>query len=302
MSIGLVIVFNHAYEANLPRLDALYAGRFSSVRHLMPFYRGSRPDVSPVFHSSYNFQGFFAEAFRSVVAPGCDHYLFIGDDLILQPDVNETTLPGLLGLDAATGYIKTLTPIGKTGHDWTHALAATRALKKNGFVEFDAQLPSRDTAMEHLRRAGRTAFDLPARELLPRLFHSWRRDRKTVFLENLLFALRHHRRGPSRLPLFASYSDLVSVPAAAMSTFCSICGVLAAVGMFVEVAIPTALALSCPRVRTEADISRRGREIWDAGECNALLAAHGFRLQPLLDAMSSDLLYIHPVKLSRLQP
>lgn len=301
MKIGLNIVFNHAFEANLPRLDALYAGRFSGLHYLMPFYRGDRPDVSPTFHSSYSFQGFFAGASRAITAGGYDHYLFIGDDLILRGDLDEHTLPEALGIDAEIGYIKELMPLGETKLHWTHSLAALRALKKNRFVEFDALLPDRAAAEAHLRNAGLAVPDLPARQLWPRLRHSWRHDRKPVFLDNLIYSLYHHRRGPARLPLLAAYSDLVAVPAAAMPAFCALCGVLAAMGMFVEVAIPTALALSCRRVRTEAHIARRGREIWDPVESDALLAAHDHRLQALLESIPPELLYIHPVKLSRLR-
>ena len=302
MRIGLIIIFNHAFEANLPRLDALYANRFAGVHYLMPFYCGPRADVSPTFQSSHQFQGGIAEAGRTITAGGYDHYLFVGDDLILRGDLNESTITSALGLDANTGYIKELLPLGKTKRDWTHALSALRALKKNRFVEFEAWLPDRRAAEEQLRAARVAAPDLHARELWPRLWQSWRHDRKPVFLDNLLYVMHHHRCGLPRLPLLAAYSDLVAVPAAAMTSFCALCGVFAAMGMFVEVAIPTALALSCQRVHTEADIARHGREIWDAAECETLLATHHFSLESLLDAMPSELLYIHPIKLSRLQP
>lgn len=301
MSVGLVVVFNHAFEANLPRLDALYANRFSDVRYLMPFYQGTRTDVSSTSHSSYSFQGFFAEAYQAITNPRHNHYLFVGDDLLLRRDANERNVLEMLRADAHTGYIKELLSLGETKRDWTHALAAPRTLRKNRFVEFDRQLPERTAADSHLLRAGRTVRDLSRGEALRRLMDSWRHDRTSVFLDNLIYALHHQWRASPRLPLLAGYSDLVLVPSAAIQSFCFLCGVFAALGMFVEIAIPTALALSCSRVHTEKDISFKGREIWNAVEGDALLTAHDCRLQAILEAMPSELLYIHPVKLSRLR-
>ncbi len=300
MRIGLVVVFNHAYDANLARLDALYAHRFSSIHYLVPFYRGDRHDVSPTYQSSYTFQGYFAEGFPAIIASKCDHYLFIADDLLLREDLDERTLPETLRINHRTGYIKQLIPLAKTRPDWTHALAALRSLKRNRFVEFDSHLPTRAAAESHLRQAKIEVSSMSMWNLASRLMASWRHDRKADVLDNVIYALYHHRRGSPRLPLLASYSDFVAVPSCAMSAFCNLAGVMAAMGMFAEVAIPTALALSCDCVHTEVDISRRGREIWDAATSNALLATHHFELSGLLSGMSPELLYIHPVKLSRL--
>ena len=53
----LAVVFNHRFEQNLPLLRALYRGRFSTVRFLVPFYRGDDPDVVPVFDTSATIEG-----------------------------------------------------------------------------------------------------------------------------------------------------------------------------------------------------------------------------------------------------
>jgi hypothetical protein len=85
--------------------------------------------------------------------------------------------------------------------------------------------------------------------------------------------------------------------------------------LFVEMAAPTALALSCPRIATEmirgehwlserrdARFARRGVELWNAKEIEDLGAKHDWDEQLLLKAMGPDTLYIHPIKLTRWRP
>lgn len=43
--VGLIIIFNHKYNGNLPLLRKLYSSRFSYIRFLSPFYEGSDKDV-----------------------------------------------------------------------------------------------------------------------------------------------------------------------------------------------------------------------------------------------------------------
>lgn len=43
--IALVIIHNHRYDANIPRLDEIYKSRFSHIFHLVPFYDGNYVEV-----------------------------------------------------------------------------------------------------------------------------------------------------------------------------------------------------------------------------------------------------------------
>lgn len=62
MKICLTIIFNHRYDDNIKKLKRIYRGRFSEIRFIVPFYDLSDEDVIPVFESSYNFQGYLAQA------------------------------------------------------------------------------------------------------------------------------------------------------------------------------------------------------------------------------------------------
>ena len=78
------------------------------------------------------------------------------------------------------------------------------------------------------------------------------------------------------------------MPDAGLDDFAHIAGVLAAVGLFVEMAGPTALMLSCKRVRTVRDWSKLE---WAESNDTPAAAIARFRADP-------DLLLVHPVKLS----
>ena len=116
----LVVVFNHRFEANLPKLRALYRNRFERVHYLMPFYQGNEPDVSAVFDSSARFQNFFPQALPDFRRQDATHYVFIADDLLLDPALNDDTLLPTLGVEPDGGYIKELIAVSDDTFDWTY--------------------------------------------------------------------------------------------------------------------------------------------------------------------------------------
>lgn len=63
MKIALLVLYNHRYDKNIPRIEKLYEGKFSHIFHLMPFYDGDHPNVFPVYESSYYFQSYIAQAY-----------------------------------------------------------------------------------------------------------------------------------------------------------------------------------------------------------------------------------------------
>ncbi|RYE13384.1 MAG: hypothetical protein EOP34_08960, partial [Rickettsiales bacterium] len=88
-SVVLLILFNHKYEANLDRLRVIYAHRFTNLYFIMPFYKGSANDVICVYGNSYNFQTYVAQAIQQLKNQKFEHYIIIGDDLYLNPNINQ---------------------------------------------------------------------------------------------------------------------------------------------------------------------------------------------------------------------
>ena len=103
-NICLSFVFNHQFEKNIPKLRSLYEDRFSSIRYLSPFSRNKDPNIIPIFETSVHFQGYFAQAHRNL-PKNCEYYVFCGDDLILNPCLNESNLIEALNCKHSS-YIK----------------------------------------------------------------------------------------------------------------------------------------------------------------------------------------------------
>jgi hypothetical protein len=300
---ALAVVFNHRYEANIPVLEELYASRFPNLHFLVPFYRGSNPRVVPVYESSYTFQGYVAQSASRLLADGCTHVVFAADDLVLNPRLDAANFSSELGLAADAGYVKEIAPVSRVTFEWTHLRSVLRTFEGHNrarYVEHVGALPPRAEAEERFRELGLDVRP-PSRENL-RGYGGRRLYRMRDLAKGALWLATRRPGQPLPYPLATGYSDFFVVPTAALADFAHVCGVFAAMNLFVEAAIPTALALTCPRLVTEEQTSWRGLELWHEAEIDAFATRHEKRLDRLLRGFASDQLYVHPVKLSRWTP
>ena len=322
--VALVVVFNHRFDQNLPKLRALYARRFSRLTFLVPCYDGSDPDVVPVVCNARTFQGYFAQALSRLPREDVTHHAFVADDALLAPDLDERNLTACLGLEASSGYLKELRGITTGSFKWAHGCGAVRCLTADpGLARYAPLLPGPEEMDRRLARHGvdvsrhftlrslrsdrsAAAVNVGARlrgyrgvvrdalELLPPIALLRRvAARGTPVVGQLARSALLRRELP--VPVVAGYSDFAVVPAPALDAFAGLCGVFAAMGLFVEVALPTALALSVDRVVVEAGRPRRGLELWRAEDVRALEDGCGRSVTRL----PREPIYVHPVKLSR---
>lgn len=317
----LVIVFNHKFDRNIEALERLYGPRFQHIYFLVPFYTGDNPRVIPVYESSYYFQGYFAQGFKTFYRPEFTHYFFIGDDLILNPAVNEHTFAELMGLDGATSYIPDL----KALHEHAEALTLPGAnLQKPAFwshtyqgitfhhnregTQARAELPGFDEATRRLAAygvhpqalsyynvfgplkwpdSGRAA--VTTAKNLWTYYVSWRRFKTNG----------NHNQLVPEYPLGYSYSDIAVVSSQVIRQFCHLCGVFSAMGLFVEMAVPTALMLAGGAIKTDATSPLRGKALWLLPDIDAQGAYYNYSLDALLADFPAEQLYHHPIKLSK---
>lgn len=291
----LVVIFNHRFEGNLPLLAQIYGDRFDPT-YLMPFYRGDDPAVRAVFASSHHFHGFVAQGYPDYHSDDATHYVFAGDDVFLKPRLTASTIVAALGLSETSGYIKGLNSLADAPISWMHLLPAVRTFHRNTGVEYSRELPVAQEAWDRVARHTVARGRLGPRSLLglslrPEL-------RRTQAMAAAYFLLRPERR-TLPYPLLWTYSDVFVVPAPAMAEFARLCGIFAAMGLFVEVAVPTALALACEHLRTEQPSGLLGQELWTVEEQRALVERFGASLRRLTGEFPEDWLYVHPVKLSQ---
>jgi exonuclease III len=296
--ICLVILYNHRFEKNIDKLNRLYSQRFTNIIHIVPFFESADKNVHTVYEASYFFQNHINQAFRNFDYQQFDHYVFVGDDLILHPEIDENNILERLNLGNDSGYIKELKPLHKVHHLWLDKYNITTAFNNPGF-DYLSQLPPlaeqlvrlKNYNIEFKKQSLRNLIDSQARFSILQIAR----------YKNVGTTVTRLLRGyKPPIPLVTSYSDFFVVPKSSMKSFVHLCGVYGALNLWVEAAIPTALALSCENIVTEGERSAwKGTEIW--GKKNKTEFESKVKTSSELNnKFETFQLYIHPVKLSRL--
>ncbi len=323
MKCDLVIIFNHQYEGNIPLLESYYQGRFNHIWHLSPFSRGKEKNIISVHDGSFTFQSFVAQAWRTLRESNADYYLFVSDDLLLDPQIHQGNIREHLSLQQDGAFISQL--IDLSSGEFNRGLLEVKRMRRQELhgLEYQQQLPDPGTARQLIRR------HVPLRSERIRSYHPYGARYTRPLLENLgrnwqkfkdntwhrKEQVRHFLRPVTMpYPVIGGNADIFAVPASRMDEFAHLCGVFAAMRVFVELAIPTALAMSCEHISTEKTTRRKGLNyaaIWKESEIlkrravlDAVESATGCQLDLLQDHWPASYLYLHPLKLSnwRLHP
>lgn len=301
--VALIIIYNHQYNKNIEVLERIYHSKFSNIYHLVPFYNGTKANVIPVYENSYYFQGYVAQGFKSYFSQDYAHYFFIADDLILNPAINEKNYTENLKLNANSCFL----PGFITFHDikdwwWTRVGEAFRYKLNVPGVESQAQLPDFHTALKRFKN-----FELEIKPL--QINQIWKRPTSVRDIMRLLVRDKNYfiRKLKSKLfrqryslsyPMVGSYSDIFVVSSNTIKNFCHYCGVFAATNLFVEVGLPTAMVLSAEKIVLGKDIELQGGALWTV-EDYKILDKYQNNLNNLLENFPENLLYLHPIKLSK---
>ena len=154
VKLCLLVVFNHRYDSNLPKLDWMYRSRFKHIRYLMPFYRGHRSDVIAVAHSSFQFQGFFLEAWNRLRGEGFTHFVFVADDMVLNPRLNEQNFLEALRIDPRYGYFKHISSLADLSLNWFPTASGLVAVAGTNGVNWQEELPPFEADRANLEAKG----------------------------------------------------------------------------------------------------------------------------------------------------
>jgi hypothetical protein len=301
----LIIIFNHRYDKNIPVLRKIYSPRFSHIYFLVPFYNGNDPDVITVYESSHYFQSFFAQGLDRFFKEEYTHYIFTGDDCLLNPSVNENNFLEQTGLPPECDYIPGFIELHtlKNG-DWWHTKKAVDFFHNREGAEVQRELPSREEAVERFRKHGVTVEPLTKKNIfgtkkIP--FLRWWQSEfyKQFYLRVLWKPYRKNGKIELPYPAVGSYSDVFIVSKESIKDFCRFCGILASIGLFVEIAIPTALLLSSKKIIQEKELKLRGKAMWTAEEVAAVEKTFDNSLARLMKGFPANQLYYHPLKISK---
>ena len=291
--ICLSFVFNHQFEQNIPKLRKHYDERFSTIRYLSPFSKSTEPDIIPIFEKSIHFQGYFAQALRHL-PKNCDYYVFCGDDLILNPTLNESNLINALNCNDSA-YIKYLNPIWEHSFAWHKFEECNRFTENEYAIPYHNFLPSRNALLKIYENHGFKYRNVG--------FHNFKGVKEKRITTNRIksgisYFLRSGNKRFINYPLVEGYSDLIVIPQNYLELFCHYCGIFAAMNLWVDAALATALILSGSEIRTEKDSIYSGTEYWNGNEIIDRLKPTNNKLDKIGEIFKEDELYIHPIKLS----
>ncbi len=303
-NICLIVIFNHRYDKNLSSIASLYKDRFKNIYVLMPFYNGEGVDglnIIPVYESSFFYSGYLAQGLK-YIKKNYSHYVVIGDDVVLNPNINEENILEFLSLRQGQSYIKGVCPICEAKGIYAHRLKKyimSPFLEYSG-TEYKNMILSREEAFERVRSKG-YKYDLTftTKWLTERIQEERRGVRAAVKDIFYIVSMLRKNKGKSfPYPFYKDFVDFLVLSGDDIEKLIDYFGVFAAMGLFVEVAVPTAMALMCSDIVTERMIDKRGVELWGYKDRERFNKEYNYELDTLFKKFPSDVIYYHPVKLS----
>ena len=296
--VGLFIIYNHRFDKNIPILEELYKNKFEHIYHIIPFYDGERENVISVYERSHFFEGYIAQAYQQIKKIAFDHYFFVADDMILHPSVTQNNLNEYFGIDANTSYLPDFIQFHES--NW---IQIKRAFEYNPVtspgVEITNDLPKLEYFKEKFNKFGLGMKPIKFESVYG--YNKFSFKNFFSFFRKSIYKARISNNGYLKidLPLVGSYSDILIVDKNTMPKFAHYCGVFAASGLFVEIAIPTALVLSASNIVTEKSLKNKGLTLWSQAEIDSHLGKYELSVSKLNQDFPQNVLYIHPIKLSK---
>lgn len=157
-SVALVIIYNENFEQNIPIINKIYKDRFSYIYHLMPNYQGNQKNVVKVKGVKHFFQGYIAQGLATFYKDEFEDYLFIADDLIINPQINQNNYREYFEIKQNQGFIKNLVEINPPeqlkGHIfWTFNWCLLPYVSKTKILQkyMGNELPSYDEAISYFK-------------------------------------------------------------------------------------------------------------------------------------------------------
>lgn len=300
MSVCLVIIYNHRFEQNINKLNTYYKDRFDDIYHVIPFYQSEDEKVITVYENSHQFNGYIAQAFKSFYHEKFDHYVFAGDDLLLNPSLNQHNIIEKLHLEPNSAYIKNLYSLGEIYIPWYHIPKILYKFVSAQGVNIQNEIPDKSEAEKIALSHGVKNQKFKVKNYFKHVFLA---KTPLIFIRCFAYSLgyAYRKRFKNLLevpyPLVAGYSDFFVIPKSSIGSFIHYCGIFAGMNLFVEAAIPTAILLSSEKIQSQSK-TFKGVEIWKENEIVELMDKNNLSVSNLFKN-NPDILYFHPIKLSK---
>lgn len=265
----------------------------------MPFYDGNRENVIPVYESSYQFQGYVAQGFKYFWHEKYTHYLFVADDLLLNPLLDQNNLFDFFEIEEKDSYCTTSQPLGKIQF-WNYKDRIFNGL--NAFELYTGtiyknEILESELAFKKIYELGycETEFIINPEQLL--LYgHMSKKDIIKFIIDHPCHFIKLLNKIKLPYPIFGGYSDIFILHKNDIAEIVKTFGVFAAMRIFVELAVPTAMKLICANLKEN---DGKGKLMWTTEDVKQIEAAYNMELEKLIKKWPDDCNFIHPIKLSR---
>ena len=226
--------------------------------------------------------------------------------MMLDPLINENNYADYFNLSGNSAFMEDLIYLDRlfTPGGWAGAAAGYEFNKRVPGLEEIRELPSAAEANNRFQSLGLSAisFNEKGKDIIPGIKLAYLGGISRVSLKYLAIGIVKIRNKikPYKLsyPLVIGPSDIFIVPGSTIHKFCYYCGIFAAANLFVEIAIPTTMALVSDEIRLGKDIPSKVGLNHNTSEVDRILAQHGNDPEKLFNNWQSEYLYIHPIKLS----
>ena len=306
--VCLVIIFNNRFDKNLPLLRKIYGERFSNIRFLMPFYDGSDPDVIPVYERTYCFQGYLIQAYEKLKDIPCSHYLFIADDLIINPQFDETNFVDSANMHDKKFLSRTPAILNSPNRfRWWWTINSSKPFYdphsrgKEFLCPYDEALSKfNDFFGVKYKEVYEEDFfgnpNVPGRTMS----YWWSNADEFYFVVNEFKKSNGNSfKIPYPMACGGGNGDIFCIQKDSLLEFSRLCGIFSAMDMFEEIAIPTATVLIFKRDEVVFFSPESGLMVCTSNDKIALENKYDRDFNRLYSEWDPKIFYVHPVKLSR---
>ncbi len=309
----LVAIYNHNFPKNVDKLEKIYSARFDKICHIMPFYIGEDKRIISVYENSYQFEGYITQGFDCFYNDEAEYFVFMADDVLLHPDLSKDTIEQMLKIDENTGFtarnIRSVSDKFLIMKRWLFPTIINYMY--SDFKSFvDKILPTPEEMFKKYEQ-----MEIPLEKLsenkikyiqdfytmdLENFFYKYRAATATVDLKKLMAKYVEDTKTPFRylFPFACGFSDFFVVPKKFIKDFMYLCGVFAAMRIFVEVAIPTALMITLDKLMCPKNIGMDVVNFPSDPQREKFSKENDFSVKKVLADWNKENLLVHPIKYS----
>ena len=272
----------------------------------MPFYDGADSDVIPVYESSKQFQGYLIQAYDKLKDIQCSHYLFIGDDVLIRPDLDDTNFIARTNMHGKKFLSKDFSPLNSPNKfRWYWTAGTSKSL-------YDASTNWRDSlyTYEEALNKFNNFFGAKYKEVYDEAFFGdpnkpggtvlggWKDAKGFLNIVNYFIATNGNTLHiPYPLAGGGCCADIFCLDKSNLFEFSRLCGIFSAANLFVEIATPTAAVLTFKRYEVIFFPQNSWLILWNEDR-NIFADKYSRDVARLHREWDEKFFYVHPVKLS----